>query len=156
MKKRKKTYIIAAIVIIFLFIISSSLAIYKKRQGNDGEILLATWDVSLNQTGVNDSLTVVPETYNPTYTLNITSQSQIDIRYTVVISNLPAGVEVSIDNGTFRSPVNNTISFADVGTILYSDNEKTKTHTLTFKANSNATVINNQTVDIDVIVKQIV
>lgn len=142
--------------ILAIFLMTSTFAVFRHKKNGDGLLSVATWDVSLNQTGVNGTIAVVQGGQNDSYTLTVTSGAEVDIRYSIILSNLPAGVEVKLDNGSFLTQSNNTISIADAGTILYTDSVKTKTHTLTFKADSNATVVNNQTVNVNVIVKQIV
>ena len=156
MKKIMPIPIIISILVI-LFIIPMSYAIYRSYSTVGGTIAAASWNVSLNQNNVNNNLTIIPGTHNDTYTLNVTNNSEVDVNYTVVISNLSPGVEVSFDNGTFQQQdVNNTITFTDVGSILYTDTNKTKTHTLTFKANTGATLVTDREVDIDVTIKQII
>ena len=152
LKLRLITLMIVAIVLI---IIPTAFSMYKSNTNANGTLVLAEWDVSLNQTGVNNSLTVVSGGANDTYTLNIRSLAEVDVKYTIVISNLPAGVEVALDNGSFQSQVSNTITFTNVGTILYTDVNKTKSHLLTFKAVSGTTAVNAQAVNINVIVEQI-
>lgn len=156
MKKTMPIPIIISILVI-LFIIPMSYAIYRSYNTGDVTIATASWNVSLNQNNVNNNLTIIPGTHNDTYTLNVTNNSEVDVNYTVVISNLSPGVEVSFDNGTFQQQdVNNTITFTDVGSILYTDTNKTKSHTLTFKANTGATLVTDREVDIDVTIKQII
>ena len=155
---KKETVIRPAIVtaIMALLAIASTYSIYRGVTSANGTLALATWNVTLNQTGVNNIVTIVPVTVSDTYTLNITSNSQVDIEYTIVVSNLPAGVEVALDEDTPQSQDNeNKIVFSDAGTILYTDQEKTKTHTLTFSAVANTTPVNSQSVSIDVIANQI-
>ena len=154
----KETMLRPAIIIaiIALLAITSTYSIYRGVVLTNGTLSLATWSVTLNQEGVNDELTIVPVNSNDTYELNITSTSNVDIKYTIVISNLPTGVQVTLDNGTPVSQDNNNkITFSDAGTILYNDVNKTKTHILTFSAVANTTPVNSQTVSIDVIAKQI-
>ena len=156
MKKIMPIPIIISILVI-LFIIPMSYAIYRSYSTGGVTIAAASWNVSLNQNNVNNNLTIIPGTHNDTYTLNVTNNSEVDVNYTVVISNLSPGVEVSFDNGTFQQQdVNNTITFTDVGSILYTDTNKTKAHTLTFKANTGATLVTDREVDIDVTIKQII
>ena len=155
MKKDKISSISTMILILSFFVVPFSFAIYRVNVNASGELISASWNVSLNQQGVNNYLSVIPDSYNAGYTLNVTSNSKVDVVYTVIISNLPAGIEVSFDGGSFRSQSNNTITFTDIGSILYSDSVKTKTHTLTFKALTGSTLINNKEVDIDVTFRQI-
>lgn len=156
--KRKWIISIAVIIsLLLVFFVSSTFAIFKKSVATNNRISLASWDVHLNQTGVNNSLTVSHGIQEASYTLNVYNESQVDVRYSIVISNIPDGVEVAIDDdNNYQAPQNGTYSVADVGTILYSDLDHTNTHTIYFRAASNATPVNAQTVNIDVIIKQIV
>ena len=146
------------IVIAFLAFFASlplSTALYKRKNIVQGDMISAIWNVSVNQTGVNNNLSVVPGTYNADYTLNLVNNSQVDVVYSVVLSGLPAGVEVSYNGGTFQQQdANNTISFTDIGTILYSAQNKNKTDTLTFRAVNGAAYINNKKIDVDVTMRQ--
>ena len=144
------------IAILSFVIITPTISYYKSATQSSASLSLADWNVSLNQTGENSLLTIMQNSSNASYTVNITSTSEVDVKYSIVISNLPVGVEVSIDDGeTFVSQDNDhKITFTNVGTILYTDSVKTKSHTLIFKATSVATAVDDQTVDIDVLVQQ--
>jgi len=155
----KKSFIIPVVVvaILMLLTITSSYSAYRSAFQANGTIGLATWNVVLNQEGIDDDLTIIPVTADDTYTLNITSTSKVDIKYTIVISNLPEGVKVALGEGEPKQQNNeHVIMFEDAGTILYNDTEKTKSHTLTFSAVANTTPVDSQEVNIDVIAKQIV
>ena len=157
----KRKWIICTVLIISLllvFFVSSSFAIFKKSVPTNNRLTLASWNVHLNQTGVNNSLVVANGLQEASYLLHVYNESQFDVRYSIVISNIPSGVEVAIDDPTdYHAPQsNNTYSAADVGKILYTDSDHENTHTIYFRATSGASFVNNQTVNIDVIVKQIV
>ena len=156
--KRKWIISIAVIIsLLLVFFVSSSFAIFKKSVPTNNRLTLASWNVHLNQTGVNNSLVVANGLQEASYLLHVYNESQVDVRYSIVISNIPDGVEVAIDDdNNYQAPQNGTYSVADVGTILYSDLDHTNTHTIYFRAASNATPVNAQTVNIDVIIKQIV
>ena len=158
MKKRNIKITIITLGILILFIVPISYAIFRNSSSATGSLSLATWSVTLNQEGVNDTLVVIPSTQtDATYTLNIESDCEVDIKYSIIISNLPSGVEVSFNGGDFEEQdENNTITFTDVGTILYTDSEKNQSKTLTFRGKSNAEIVENQEVNIDVVVRQIV
>ena len=85
---------------------------------------------------------------------NITSLSEVDIIYTIVLNDVPQGVSVALDGGEFTAPTNNKIIFNEIGTIRYSDNNKTKSHILTFKAAQGTTYVANSEIDINVIARQ--
>ena len=152
--QNKNVKLIALVCLLILFCVPSTLSLIKRIIGSSGMINTATWSVALNQTGVNNSLQVMYDNLNANYTLNVTSTSDVDVQYTIVVRNIPSGVEVKLDNGSFQTPSNNVVTFNNAGSIYYSDVSKEKTHILTFKANNGATVVNNQTVTVDVDFKQ--
>lgn len=155
MKKIMPIPIIISILVI-LFIIPMSYAIYRSYSTGGGNIATASWNVSLNQNNVNNNLTIIPGENGTTasYTINITSNSEVDVIYSIVIENLPSGVSISLDDGSFVIANNNKVVFTDVGTILYSDANKNKSHVITIKANSNTQYVNNREIDVNVTARQ--
>lgn len=157
MKKRVAINIIVLVFITMLLVSSSSYAIYTGSAEVTGNVVSAEWNVSLNQANVENYLSVIPNGRTDTYTLNIVSNSGVDVIYSIVISNLPTGISVKLDDAeNFTEQSNNSIVFPDAGTILYSGLESTKTHTLTFKAASETQVVNEEQINIDVIVRQFI
>ena len=151
---KRKIEIISLLFILALFIIRSTLSLFRNSLAIDSSSTLATWNVTLEQNGVDRNLTVVPEISNATYTLNVKSLSEVDVKYDVIISGLPTGIEVSIDGTNFQQETSGVVSFIDAGTILYNASNKTDSKTLTFRGTSSATAVNNQTVTVNVIAKQ--
>ena len=105
-------YVITILVALAFIIIPSSLSVYKSGSESSTTVSLAQWSVSLNQTGETSTLSVVPNGATATYTVNIAATSEVDIEYIIVVNNLPAGVEVSVDNGGYLQQSNNSITFA--------------------------------------------
>lgn len=151
----KKFNIIFALVMLSIFLIPTSFAIYKSQVSSLSSIVSAEWSVSLEQNGVDSDLTVIPGISTDTYTLNIKSLSEVDVKYSIVISNLPTGVEVSLNGVDFVPESNGTITFSNAGTILYSPTGGTNSHTLTFRGTNSSSFVNNKRVDINVIAEQI-
>ena len=136
-------------------VIPFSYALLRSINNANGNLVTATWNVTVNESGNNYmSIAADPMDIEASYTINVTSQSQVDMIYSIVIDGLPSGVSVSIDNGEFVQETNNKVTFSNVGTIAYSDTIKTKSHTLTFKATSSSNVVNEKEVDINVIARQ--
>ena len=97
----KKKVIINTLLFIFLallFVTSYSYAIYNGYTQVNGNIASADWNVTLNQTGVNNYLSVMANGGTATYDLNIVSNSTVDVVYSIVLSNVPEGVSVKLDN----------------------------------------------------------
>ena len=73
-----------------------------------------------------------------TYSFTVTNTSDVTIQYTIVIENLPQGVNVSGNSGTF--------------TLKYGASQS---HTLTFQATDAATEVTEQKVSIKIDVVQV-
>lgn len=156
MKKGKIIGIIVLTGVISFFVIPISYALYKKSSSISGTIYLSNWNVSLNQNDVGNHLAIIPEpdNINDSYTLNITSNSEVDVMYSIIIDGLPTGVSVKADNGNFIQESNHRVVINDAGTIYYNDVNRTKTCVLTFKASSTTQYVDNQEVNISVIFSQ--
>ena len=155
--KKKMLLIIILVLVLSLFVIHSSFAIYRNIINPNGNIATATWNVTLNQENEENNLYIVAGDDNSTasYTVNITSTSEVDIIYSIVVDDIPNGVTVKLDDGEYQTPANNKVIFVDTGTINYSDNNKTKSHTLTFKASDQAEIVLDEELNINVIARQV-
>lgn len=156
MNKKRIINILIIVIMLSLFIIPSSFSIIKMINTGSSSVALATWSVSLNQNGENNYLSIVPEpeNTNDSYILNITSNSEVDIAYSIIVDNLPTGVSVKADDGNFIQETNHKVMIPNVGVIRYNDGNKTKQCVLTFKASTNATFVDEEEIDISVIISQ--
>lgn len=158
---KKRLMFLAIFLVVFaisVFLIPPTLAIFRSTSVGTGTINLAKWEVSLNQTGINNTLNLVSGVNNQTYTVKVKSTSEVDIEYKFIISGVPDGVEIALgDSDTFKAPdSNHQIEFDNVGTILYSDSTKEKSHTLKFKSNLGTEEVSNKKIDISVVANQII
>ncbi len=154
--KKRIIFVILLLFVVLIYFMPSSFAIFRNMKDGSGLVRGAQWSVSLNQTGVEDHLSIisVPNELVSSYTLNITSNSEVNVVYSIVIDNLPTGTSVLLDSGEYVQESNNKVTFTNAGTINYTDANKNKTHTLTFKASSSTSYVTNQVVNIDVVAKQ--
>ena len=152
----KKKMLFALIFVVMIFaIVATTFAIFRGSSSATGSIRAATWSISRSQSESGDSLEIVPELSTDVYNLTVTSGSEVDVTYTIIISNLPSGVEVALDNGTYQTPTSGTVRISNAQTVInYNDAVKTKNHTLTFRATSSAQAVSDQEIDIDVEFKQ--
>lgn len=151
----KQFQIVVMLYLLLVFCIPSSLGIYKKTTVTSGSLTAAKWDVSLNQNGISGNVTATIGNANgASYTLKLVNGSEVDVTYSITISNIPSGVDVMINGGSYLTPQNGTVTISNAGTINYSSSPVEVTRTLTFRANNGASTINNQPVTIDVDFKQ--
>ena len=149
----KNIEILILLYLVCSFCVPSSLGILKNESSSSKTVNAANLQVALNQTGISGNISAEAGGSDGSYLLKVVSNSEVDVIYSVTVSNIPSGVTVKLDNDGFK-PYSSSVTFTDVGTINYSDQNHEKTHTLYFKADSNAALINNQTVNIDVDFKQ--
>ena len=154
MDKNKKLIVI--LFILALFIVRSTFSLFRDSLAGTSTVVSADWNVTLEQTGVNNNLLVVPGQSVATYTINVKNLSDVDATYDVVLTNVPSGIEASVDGTNFTRVSNGTITINDVGTILYNDEDHMDSKTITFRGVSDATPVSNQEVTINVIVKQLI
>ncbi len=151
--RNKKIELIIVICLLFVLCIPSSFGIYKSISGNNNLVDSAVWSVGLNQTGINGNVLAMEGSTNGTYILKIISESEVDVAYSITVSGLPSGVDVSLDNynnGAFQTPISGSTTFSNAGVINYTGQSEEVTRTLTFKANTGATIVSNQPVNISV------
>lgn len=146
-------------ILLVLFIVvcaSSTYAIFRDGLNGTGSMSAAVWDVTLNQNGVDNSLSIIPSPNEvaASYTVNITSVSEVNVVYYIVVDNLPTGVSVDLDGNGYIPEENHKVVFDDFEPILYSATNKNRTHVLSFKASASAGYVNNSEVNIDVVARQ--
>ena len=158
MRKKIIVILLLPVLILVTFCAMKTFGLLRSSGSATGSLITAEWSVSRNQSESTDSIEVIPEMSTDTYNLTVTSSSEVDVKYTVIVSNLTVGVEVQLDDGTFQTPSNGTIRLTKnggvTGTINYNDDPKTKNHTLTFRAISSAQTVSDREIDIDVEFKQ--
>ena len=151
----KISSIIVIAVVFAIVAISSTYAIYMSSGSTNVDVQLADWQVFVLNTEQSDDISIVSGVTTSNYLLQVKSLSDVTVGYTVELTNLPDGVEVSIDGGSFVSEVNNAVTFNNVGTIGVNDTLKTKDHTISFRAPLGTAEVSNIGVNINVKFEQI-
>lgn len=156
MKKKILKILLLMIVLLLASYTIKTFAIFRKFGSGTGSFNAATWNVSRSQSQSGDSIDISPGSTTDDYILTVQSSSEVDVVYSIIISNLPSGVEVDLDNsGHYYIPTDGTLTIQTANTVInYNDDIKTKTHTLTFRATSGASLVAEQEIDIDVEFKQ--
>ena len=147
---RKITICLIAIIAIVILIFNTYFnAKYKTRVSGSDIAHVAKWNVGIDTSNNADKLYLVSENENDTnsYNITVTSTSEVSSRYSIILSNVPDGLQVKLDSGDYRSPDGNIITFDYAGTFLIGE-QTTRTHTLTFK--DLLTSNNNGDIDVDV------
>ena len=152
----KNVEFIVLVYLLLTFCVPSTLGIYKNSTTSSKSISPAAWNVSLNQTNISPNVTATIGAVNgSTYTLKLVNDSEVNVSYSITISNIPSGVDVMINGGSYLTPSNGIVVIPNAGTINYTGSSVEVTRTLTFRANNGASLVNNQQVTIDVDFKQV-
>ena len=158
MQKKFTTFLLIYFVLFISYFSVITLSKYVGKINRPSSIAIAKWDVSLD-TSDNSSnvlnMTIGDTNTTPSYILKITSISDTKASYSIVLSDLPDGLEVKLDNGNYQTQVNNTITFENVGYINVNDETKTKVHTLTFFVPIDSDTITESEFNVDVVFNQV-
>lgn len=152
--------IIFLIVPIFLmtfelcFLMPSLAKYFTELSARQDSKSIASWDVSA--TIPNSTFDMLANQSEVTYTFNVTNDSEVAAIYSIEVNDVPYGVFVKLDNGSYKSRDSNAtnIKFDNVGTINANASARTKTHTLTFITSPDAEAIIDKNVTIKVSFKQ--
>ena len=147
----------ALLLIFILLIICNSYFVAKYISSINGESnrSIAKWNVECNSTSP-DTLSLVSGNHQESYTLNVTSISEVSANYSVKLSNVPNNLEVKIDNENFQtSDNNNVIEFNSIGSFTPNDINNTYSHTITFNAPLDMDIPSINNINIDVIFNQV-
>ena len=158
MKKSSIRFLFCLLVVTTIchFLIPSSFALFRSKVETTGSVELAKWDVGLSQDGVNDNLTVKADGEDDdVYLLTVRSNSEVDVVYSIELSNLPSGVQVQLDERDFITvPASHKITIDDAGTIPYTGSEQSVEHTLRFRALTTAEEVEEQEINVKVVMRQ--
>ena len=160
-KKKFITFIFVYFIFLTSYFSITTLSKYVGVSSGTGTSTIAKWVVSIDTSdNTSNTLDVVigNDNYNPSYILKITSTSEVKASYSIILSNVPNQLEVKLDTeNTYRKTTTGTINFDNVGYINANANinDRTITHTLTFRVPIDSSDFNGNNVDIDVIFNQV-
>ena len=158
-KRRLKKKFIVFLFIHFILFTSyftfNTVSKYVGEMNKTNQISVARF--SVNATGNNSNISMIAGNGGSslTYTVTITSTSEVATDYSIILTNVPTGVKVKLDNGSYMSETNNEISFNNVGTFVPNDSNSTRTHTLTFMAEIGTATQSNSSIGLDVVFTQV-
>ncbi len=155
MEKLLRNNIIVLIVLAVLTSFFSVATFAKFREAinsSSSDVTIAKWNVQTSN-DENKNVSVIAGEDGSTFTVRVKSESEVASTYSIVVSNIPANVEVKLDDGTKESSETGTLTFDDIRTISVGDTT-TYEHTLTFSTSLSSEEISNQEVTVDVIFTQ--
>lgn len=154
--KKKLSLFLLIYFIIFTSCFSIiTLSKYVGTSKGDGNTPIAKWEVSVDTSdNASDTLNIIIGKDTKSYKLKIISTSETKAMYSIELSDLPKGLEVSLDDGAFQTVIDNKIVFENVGYINANAVENTVEHTLNFKAPINSELLEENQININVLFKQ--
>ena len=158
MKKNKENIVVLAILFLsFIFLIIMRVyAKYNSDSNGNSIAKVARWEMSVDTNdNLNDNLNIVSGNTTQDYKLKIISTSEVTAKYSIVLSDIPDNIQVSLDNSNAVTPVNNKITFSDVGAINSDSQNKIIDHTLTFSSPLVSNFIFDDEIYVDVIFYQV-
>lgn len=116
---------------------------------------LATWDVDVLPDVANPEVLelVSKNVSSASYALNVTSESNVASIYSLVITDIPSSITVSVDDGSVLTPSGGEIRINNLGSFSANSANKTKQHILTFYSSTD-TLVGSYQVKLNVVVKQ--
>ncbi len=152
---RFATFLLICVIILTLSYSFYSTARYTSDITGNSNVSIAKWNVSVSPiTQTNTFNAIAGNTVPIDYTVRVTSTSQVSSNYSIVVTNIPTGVKVSIDDGTEQIPVNNAVTFSNAGTFNIGDANNYRDHKLTFSVPIESNAVNNNNINIQVVFSQ--
>ena len=118
-----------------------------------GEVQVAKWEVSSTSES-NSMMNIVAGNTENTYEIKVTSTSDVGCTYSIVLSNIPSGLKIKLNDGSFEEITSGTKAYSNIGHFDAGSSGIINTYTLTMKADLPVTEVANQVVDIDVVFVQ--
>ena len=150
-RKLNKKRIIIFIIAIITFANSYLIAKYTSSPTGSDTSTVAKWDVTYDTSdNASDTINLISGNGTSNYIIKVTSESEVAASYSIKLSNVPSEMEVKIDNGTYKTPINNNIEFNNVGSFSGNNINTTYTHTLTFNAPLESNIASSTNVGISI------
>lgn len=115
--------------------------------GNNADV--AKWSVEYSHD--KDEINLISGNTVEEFPIYITSTSEVSSNYSIVLSNVPTGMEVKIDDSEYiSSGLDNRVVFDNVGSFGAGDVGLTRMHVISFDAPLDSNIPSSNNVGIDV------
>ncbi len=149
-KERMILFIFVYLIFVTLYFSANTLAKYTGTVSGTGQTQIAKWDVSAVSNS-NSTMNIIAGNDTATYEITVTSTSEVGCTYSIVLSNVPTGVKVKLDN---ESPVtvgaDKIVTFNNCGRFYANNPGVVKVHTLVLEAGIDIPPVSNNSMNIDV------
>ena len=148
-KKRISLFVLVYFVFLTAYLSVSTLSKYVGSVEGDGTVQIAKWDVSARSDS-NDVMNIISGGTTESYNIIVKSTSDVGCTYSVVVTNIPNNVTLSLDGLNPDTHVGDEAIFNNVGRFDAGSNGTEVTHVLNVSANINATQVTENEISIDV------
>ena len=132
MKKKFIVFFYIYALILSSFFITKTFSKYTSNFSKNRNIEIAEWNVSA--TIPDSNINLIAGNNTELYTITVNSESEVGTNYSIVISNIPANVQVALDNNNFINATGGQVEFNNAGSINANASTTTNTHVLKIKA----------------------
>ena len=142
---------------LIFFTVHFSMITFSKYTGisaGNGNTSVAKWEVSADNNISSKNISLIAGSDPQEYKIRVTGKSEVSSKYSIVISNVPNNVKISLDGGTQKLPEDNEISFSNAGQFEANDTNFTHEHTLNFYALVEADQVQNRQLSLNIIFTQ--
>ena len=155
-KKKYKKMLFCLLTILIVVSNSYFLAKYTSAIHSSSDNSVAIWDVSTDTSdNANNSLNIVSGNTTASYVIKVKSVSEVASKYDIVLTNVPTGLEVKLDSGSYQTPTNNEITFSNVGSFTAGSATTEQTHTITLNDPLSTSNSGTYSMNIDVMFEQV-
>ena len=148
-KKRISLFILVYFVFLTAYLSVSTLSKYVGSVEGDGTVQIAKWDVSARSDS-NDVMNIISGGTTESYNIIVKSTSDVGCTYSVVVTNIPNNVTLSLDGHNPDTHVGDEAIFNNVGRFDAGSNGTEVKHVLKVSANIDATQVTENEISIDV------
>ena len=148
-KKRISLFVLVYFVFLTAYLSVSTLSKYVGSVEGDGTVQIAKWDVSARSDS-NDVMNIISGGTTESYNIIVKSTSDVGCTYSVVVTNIPNNVTLSLDGHNPDTHVGDEAIFNNVGRFDAGSNGTEVTHVLKVSANIDATQVTENEISIDV------
>lgn len=150
-KKKYIIFILAYLTILSSYLTMNSLSKYSYRNNLSSSKEIAKFEVDFESGDNPDKISIKADNSLNNYYFTVKSKSEVFVSYNVIVSNIPDGVNVSIDNGSLVTPINGVATFNNVGSFSASNQYQTREHSLVLSAIPQIDDLSDYNIDLDVI-----
>ena len=155
-KKRVKIGLPILLLVCFcllsIYIATNTTAKYTSTESGTDSGRVAIWNTS-SDLGSN-SINLICGDSAQSCTITVTNTSEVSNTYSLILSNVPNDITVSIDGGSEQSPSNEQVTFNNAGSFIIGSGITSRNHTITFNAPLESNE-NTNNVSVNVIFTQI-